>query len=285
MKRPQHGGRDGGRNGDRGGRGRRDERKDGGPRRRGPAGGPPGPRGPAPRRPDVDRPAAKKPPPPPVPAPPPPPHDRRPAAKRKSDRPVDDGKPSVFSRAHGGDWEAYEELLAQTVAPTFDAAVHLFEDAATAGAAAEEALFSLALAVRKAEFTAGDPLKFTARLLARGAKAAARSPFFAGLTPEDLTLLALEPTDGRGSNFAKASELARYAVVLDVALDLEPRDLAYALEKPEAEVAAALAEALDLVPAHDPRDAFRDVLDARAARFRLPPGIEDRVLDRLEATP
>jgi hypothetical protein len=194
----------------------------------------------------------------------------------------DDDRPSALERARGGEWDAFEDLLGQTVAPTFDAAIHLLDDPATAEAASEEALFGLLTAVRRGSFHHGDPLKFTARSLVRTARGASRSPFAEGFGPEDLTQLGLPPTDGRGRLFGKQPELERFALTLDVALDLEPRDLAFALEKPEAEVAPALDRALQAVPVSSPRNALRDLFDARAARHRVPPGLEDRVLDRLE---
>lgn len=195
----------------------------------------------------------------------------------------EDDRPSALERARGGEWDAFEDLLGRTVAPTFDAAVHLFPDAATAAAAAEEALLAFLVAVRRGAFSAGDPLKATARTLARATRAAGRYPFAAGFGPEDLACLGLAPDDGRGKLFAKTADLDRLALALDVALDLEPADLAYALETPEKEARAAVERALAAVPSSSPRNALRDLFDARAARTPLPSGLEDRVLDRFEA--
>jgi hypothetical protein len=188
-----------------------------------------------------------------------------------------------LERAASGAFDAFEELLGQTVSPTFDAALHLRDDPIEAAAAAEEALFALLLAVRRGSFSGGDPLKFAARELVRGARGAGRAPFSNGLVAEDLVILGLDLSDGRGPLFGKLDAFDRFAATLDVALDLEPRDLAFALERPEKDVGPALARAFAAVPSDRGRDALRDVLDARASRVRLAPGLEDRVLDRLEA--
>jgi len=192
------------------------------------------------------------------------------------------GPPPALDRARAGDWEGFEDLLGQTLAPTFDAAVHLFGGGPAAATAAEDALFDLLESVRRGRFTHGDPLKWTARTLVRGARAAGRAPLEGGLAADDLVELGLAPGDGRGPAVGRLPVDDRLAATLDVALDLEPRDLAFALEKPEAEAAAALARAFKAVPHARPREALRDVFDRRAARERLPAGAEDRVLDRLE---
>ena len=206
-----------------------------------------------------------------------------PAPKRpKQKYPQDDAsKPSGLELAKQGDFAGFEDLLSQAIAPIFDLSVHLF--GAKAEAAAEDALYALLIAVRKAEFLAGDPLKHAARTLVRRAKAEGVTPFTEGLDAGDMLLLALDPTDGRGKLFAKLPPEARLAVTVETALDLGPRDLAYVLECTDAAADAALKQGFAAVPSASPKDAMRDILDTRAAAMRLPFGLEDRLLDRLEA--
>ena len=206
-----------------------------------------------------------------------------PAPKRpKQKYPQDDAsKPSGLELAKQGNFEGFEDLLSQAIAPIFDLSVHLF--GMKAEPAAEDALYALLLAVRKGEFLAGDPLKHAARTLVRRAKAEGMTPFVEGLDAGDMLLLALEPTDGRGKLFAKLPPEARLAVTVETALDLGPRDLAYVLECTDAASDAALKQGFASVPSASPKDAMRDILDTRAAAMRLPFGLEDRLLDRLEA--
>jgi hypothetical protein len=191
-------------------------------------------------------------------------------------------QPSLLERARGGDWDAIEDLVSGAVAPTFDAAFHLFGDPARAASATEEALLALLLAVRRGEITGGDPLRVTGRSLATAAAAAAVSPFASGLATEDLVAIGARPDDARGAAVGKLAAADRVAAILAFALDLEPADLAFALGRPKGEAAASVDRLLAALPHAAPSDGFREILDARASRARVPPDVEERVLDRYE---
>jgi hypothetical protein len=190
--------------------------------------------------------------------------------------------PSLFDRARGGDWEAIEDLVAGAVAPTFDAALHLFGDAAQATSATEDALLALLQAVRRGELDDGDPLRVTGRALARAAAGGGAAPFAGGLSSDELVAIGARPDDSRGAAVAKIALADRVAAVLAYALDLDSGDLAYALERPKTEVTASVDRVLAAIPHPAPGEAFRIVLDARAARARVPSDVEERVLDRYE---
>jgi hypothetical protein len=190
--------------------------------------------------------------------------------------------PSLLERARGGDWDAIEDLVSGAVAPTFDAAFHLFGDQARAASATEEALFALLQAVRRGEITGGDPLRAAGRSLAQATAEAGASPFAAGLETEDLVTIGARPGDARGAAVGRLASADRVAAVLAFALDLEPADLAFALGRPKAEATASVDRVLAALPHAVPAEALRDILDARASRARVPTDVEDRVLDRYE---
>jgi hypothetical protein len=193
----------------------------------------------------------------------------------------DDELPRLLERARGGDWDAIEDLLSGILAPTFDAALHLTGDPAKAGPAAEEALVDVLLSVKSGAWKAGDPLAAAARALARRGSTEP-APFEGGLSPEDLVAIGRRPDDARRGELARVAAADRVAAVLAYALDIAPDDLASALGRPPAEVAAAIDRVLAAIPHEDPAQAFRDVLDTRAARARVPGDLEDRILDRVE---
>jgi hypothetical protein len=195
----------------------------------------------------------------------------------------DPGPGKLIERARGGDWDAIEDLVSGAIAPTFDAALHLFGDPAKAAQAAEDALLAMLAAVRAGSVQeGGDPLAATATSLAAAARASGIVPFAAGLSAGDLVALGLRPDDGRRGEIAKLAASDRVAAVLTFALDLPPDALAAPLGATPAAIAGSLARILDAIPHEDPAQAFRDILDARAAQVRLPAGLEDRVLDRFE---
>jgi hypothetical protein len=193
----------------------------------------------------------------------------------------DDELPRLLESARGGDWDAIEDLLTGMLAPTFDAALHLTGDPAKAGTVAEDALVDVLLSVTSGAWKEGDPLAAAACALAKGA-AGGPAPFETSLTPEDLVAIGRRPDDARRGELARVAAADRVIAVLAYALDLAPDELAPALGRPPAEVAGAIERVLAAIPHDDPAQAFRDVLDTRAARARVPGDLEDRVLDRLE---
>jgi hypothetical protein len=195
---------------------------------------------------------------------------------------TDEHRPSLIERARAGDWDAIEDLVAGTVAPTFDAALHVFGDPKRAEAAAEDALLALLIAVRGREIEDGDPLRATGRSLAEAAAAAKAGPFAEGLTPDDLVLIGLRPDEARRGALTGVAAADRVAAILAFALGLEPADLAWALGRSRPDAEAAVLRVLDAIPHARPAEALRDILDARAASTRVPPDLEEHVLDRYE---
>jgi hypothetical protein len=189
--------------------------------------------------------------------------------------------PRLIERARGGDWDAIEDILSGALAPTFDAALHMAGDPVHAARLAEDALLDLLLAVRSGSFSDGDPLSRTARSLANSASATG-GPFETGLLPDDLVVIGMRPSDARRADLGRVAAADRVAAVLAYALDVPPEELAQAFDRPRAEVEAAIGRVLAAIPHEEPEQALRDILDARAARARLPADLEDRVLDRLE---
>jgi hypothetical protein len=194
----------------------------------------------------------------------------------------DDERPRLIERARGGDWDAIEDLVVGALAPTFDAALHLSEGAADAAVATEDALFAMLVAIRDGALPSGDPLAAAAAALAGAAGAAGKAPFAAGLSPEDLVAIARRPDDPRRGDLGKVPAADRIAAVLAFSLDLDAGTLAEALGARAADVQAAIDRVLGAIPHDRPAEALRDVLDARAARVRLPLDVEERVLDRFE---
>ncbi len=192
-------------------------------------------------------------------------------------------RPSPFERARSGDWEAYEEIVSATIAPTFDAAWLILGDADAAARVTEESLFELLQAVKSGAFRGGDTLRFTGRAVVRAARAAKSEPFASGLEPDDMAFANCPPNDPRRFDLGKLPASDRIAIILGLAMDLEPSDLAHALEVPVDHALAAADRALAAVPSHLPKDALRDMLDNRASRVRVPFSLEERVLDRFEA--
>jgi hypothetical protein len=195
---------------------------------------------------------------------------------------TDDLRPRLMERARGGDWDAIEDLVSGATAPTFDAAFHLFGDASRAEKETEEALLEMLGRIGSGEIAGGDPLAATGRSLARACQSSSAAPFASGLSPEDLVILGLRPDDARRGAIARTPAADRIAAVLAMALDLEPADLARALEVSEKAAVAAVDRVLAAIPQAAPAEAFRSLLDARAAHVRVPLDVEERVLDRYE---
>jgi hypothetical protein len=196
---------------------------------------------------------------------------------------TDDERPRTIERARAGDWEAIEDLVGGAIAPTFDAAIHLFGDEAQARRVTEEALLAMLVSVRRGELRDGDPLTMTARSLAASASAAGAHPFPAGLEADDLVAIGCRPDDARGAALGTLPPADRVAAILAFALDLGAHEIAPAIGREVAAVERAIQSALAAIPHAQPEQALRDLLDARAGRFRLPAEIEEHVLDRFEA--
>jgi hypothetical protein len=194
----------------------------------------------------------------------------------------DDERPQLIERAARGDWEAIEDLVSGTMAPAFDAALHLFGDPVEAARQTEEALLGMLVAIRRGSHGAGDPEILAARGLRTSASASKASPFAAGLEPDDMIAIAMRPDDARRADLGAVSAEDRVLAMIAFALDLTPSDLALACDRTPAEVSAAVDRVLGAIPHERPESALRDILDARASRVRVPLEIEERVLDRFE---
>jgi hypothetical protein len=195
---------------------------------------------------------------------------------------TDAERPRLFARARARDWDAIEDLVAGALAPTFDAAWHVFGDVRDAARAAEDALLAMIKAVAAGELTDGDPLIVCARALARAAQTANKAPFADGLRQDDMAVITRRPDDARRLDLARTAPADRLAAVLTAALDLSPEEMAVALETSPGEIGAAVDRVVRTIPHEAPGTAFRDILDARAAAVRVPIDVEEHVLDRFE---
>lgn len=182
----------------------------------------------------------------------------------------------TLDRARGGDDAALVDLLAGVLAPTFDAACHLFRDATRAREATEAALVHLAATIRSGALEGDDPLACTGGRLARDAREGGFAPFPDGGN---------EPPPGGADlrtlrHVAALPETDRRLLILDLALGLPESGLATALGLPREEVALALGR-IHGPPGTDLRTRLQELLDGHAAMFPLPRGLLDGIARRL----